>query len=386
MEDGVSLYILIDALGWEILRDQPFLDEIVQTRCRVETILGYSSGAIPTVLTGQYPQEHGRWNLFYRSPATSPFRWTRPLQWLPYRLREWRGTRRGIKEIAKRLAGYTGYFAIYNVPVDRLPHFDICETTDIYQPGGLAPTPSIFDVFIERQIPYECYNYHTHTDAEMLSLMPERLRTSDCQVYFLYLSQLDAYLHFHIDDPDGVQAQLQAYETGLRQIVQAARERWGQVRLRVFSDHGMTPIQQTVDLIPEIERLGLRVPEDYLPAYDSTMARFWVENEQAETALRQCLAQLPCGRVLPASELHDLGLGFDDDRYGHLVFVLNPGTLMCPSDMGRLRFAGMHGFHPHADPNAHAVFLSSDVHTPPVRHITDIFPTLLADFASPIHA
>ncbi len=382
MDDSVSLYVLIDALGWEILRDQPFLDDIVQTRSRVETILGYSSGAIPTVLTGQYPRDHGRWNLFYRSPATSPFWWTRPLKWLPYRLREWRGTRRGIKEIAKRLAGYTGYFAVYNVPVDRLPHYDICETTNIYEPDGLAPTASIFDVFTDRQIRYECYNYHTHTDAEILSLVPKRLQTSACQVYFLYLSQLDSYLHFHIDDPEGVRAQLQFYEAGLRHLFATAQKQWGQVRLRIFSDHGMTPIRQTVDLMPEIERLGLRVPHDYLPAYDSTMARFWVEHERAETQLRQCLEQLPYGRVLSAAELDALGLGFDDDRYGHLVFVLHPGTLMCPSDMGRLQFAGMHGFHPHMDPNAYAVFLSSDVHTPPVQHITDIFPTLLADLPS----
>ena len=90
---------------------------------------------------------HGHWNLFYRSPATSPFRWTRPLRWLPPGVREWRGTRRGIKEIAKWLSGYSGYFAIYNVPVDRLAYYDICETTDIYQPGGLAPSRSIFDIF-----------------------------------------------------------------------------------------------------------------------------------------------------------------------------------------------------------------------------------------------
>lgn len=382
MHDGVSLYVLIDALGWEILRDQPFLDDIVQTRSRVETILGYSSGAIPTVLTGQYPRDHGRWNLFYRSPATSPFWWTRPLQWLPYRLREWRGTRRGIKEIAKRLAGYTGYFAVYNVPVERLPHYDICETTNIYEPGGLAPAQSIFDVFTDRQKPYECYNYHTHTDAEILSLVPKRLQTSPCQVYFLYLAQLDSYLHFHIDNPDGVRDQLHFYEDGLRHIYETAKSRWGQVRLRIFSDHGMTPIRRTVDLIPDIERLGLRVPHDYLPAYDSTMARFWVEHERAERQLRQCLEQRSDGRLLSAVELEKLGLGFDHDRYGHLVFVLHPGTLMCPSDMGRLRFTGMHGFHPQEDPNAYAVFLSSDVHTPPVQHITDIFPTLLADLCA----
>jgi Type I phosphodiesterase / nucleotide pyrophosphatase len=376
---GVSLYVLIDALGWEILRDRPFLDDILQERYQVETILGYSSGAIPTVLTGQYPNEHGHWNLFYRAPATSPFRWTRPLRRLPHRLREWRGTRRGIKEIAKRLSGYSGYFAVYNVPVDRLAYYDICETSDIYQPGGLAPARSLFDVFATHEVPYECYNYHQHTDQDILSLVPQRLQASSCQVYFLYLSQLDSYLHFHVDDEQGVSDQLRFYEDGLRTIYYTALAQWGQVRLTIFSDHGMTPIRHTVDLIREVERLDLRIPEDYLPAYDSTMARFWVETEQASSQLCRLLDDLPYGKRLTEAECTDLRLTFDDDRYGHLIFLLNPGTLMCPSDMGRIPFAGMHGFHPQEDPSSYAVFLSSERHPQPVTHIAEIFPTILSD-------
>jgi hypothetical protein len=378
-DDGVTIYVLIDALGWELLRNRPFLDDILPERHRVETILGYSSGAIPTVLTGQLPCDHGHWNLFYRSPATSPFRWTRPLRWLPPSVREWRGTRRGIKEIAKWLSGYSGYFAVYNVPVDRLAYYDICETTDIYQPSGLAPSRSIFDVFTEQGVPYECYTYHRHTDEEILSLVPQRLLESPCQLYFLYLSQLDAYLHFHAHDAAGISEQLLFYEQRLRQVFRTAQERWGWVRLMIFSDHGMTPIQHTFDLIREVEGLDLRIPEDYLPAYDSTMARFWVGNTRAETQLRRLLDNIPCGRILAAQELQDLGLGFADDRYGQLIFLMEPGTLVSPSDMGRITFAGMHGFHPQEDPHAYAVFLASECQGLPVSHITEIFPTILAD-------
>lgn len=379
--DGCAIYVLIDALGWEILRDHPFLDDILQERRRVETILGYSSGAIPTLLTGQFPNEHGHWNLFYRSPETSPFRWTRPLKWLPHSLREWRGTRRVVKEVSKRLSGYSGYFAIYNLPIDRIEHYDICETTDIYQPGGLKPTNSIFDIFKMRDVPYEGYNYHGHTDEQILSLIPKRIVESDCKVYFLYLSHLDAYLHSHVSDTQGVDEQLRFYEEGLRRIYRAAQARWGQARLTVFSDHGMTPIKRTFDLITEVNCLGLRVPEDYLPFYDSTMARFWVENERAETQIRRFLDDLPCGRLLPDQELEDLGIAFDDGRYGHLVFVMEPGTLICPSDMGRVPFGGMHGFHPKEDPSSYAVFLSSEQHPQPVNHITDIYPTILKDLS-----
>jgi hypothetical protein len=177
----------------------------------------------------------------------------------------------------------------------------------------------------------------------------------------------------------GVSEQLLFYEQRLRHVFRTAQERWGWVRLMIFSDHGMTPIQHTFDLIREVEGLDLRIPEDYLPAYDSTMARFWVENERAESQLRHRLDDLPCGRLLSAQEIEHLGLAFDDTRYGHLIFLMEPGTLICPSDMGRIPFAGMHGFHPQEDSNAYAVFLSSERHALPVTHITEIFPTILAD-------
>jgi hypothetical protein len=141
----------------------------------------------------------------------------------------------------------------------------------------------------------------------------------------------------------------------------------------------MTPIRHTFDLIRQVEGLALRVPEDYLPAYDSTMARFWVGNTRAEARLRGLLDNVPCGRILAEQELQDLGLGFDDDRYGQLIFLMEPGTLVSPSDMGRITFAGMHGFHPQEDPHAYAVFLASESQERPVRHITEIYPAILAD-------
>jgi len=375
---GASIYVLVDALGWEILRDRPFLDDVLTDRRRLRTILGYSSGAIPTLLTGQYPDEHGHWNLFYRSPETSPFAWTKPLGWLPRTLRESRVTRRAVSAASRRLSGYSGYFTIYNLPVDRLPHFDICEHSDIYAPGGLAPARSLFDEFIDRRIPYECYNYHRHSDAAILDLVPKRLRDSEARVFFLYLCQLDAYLHYHVGDGAGVSTTLAWYEARLRAVYEAAVARWGSATLHVFSDHGMTPITGTYDLIREVESLGLRVPDDYLPAYDSTMARFWITSRRAAERIPALLSRLHCGRLVTDEERKSLRIAFADRRYGDLIFLMNSGTLICPSDMGRKPYAGMHGFHPD-EPESYGVLLSSTPVPDCIRHIADVQPVILAD-------
>ena len=377
MRTPLSIYVLVDALGWEILRARPFLDDLLAERRWLATILGYSSGAIPTLLSGLTPSQHGHWNLFYRDPARSPFGWTRPLARLPRPLVENRVSRRALKLLARRRSGYSGYFSLYDYPVAHLAQFDLTEKRDIYRPGGLD-CPSLFDDLAAARVPYECYNYHGHTDAQILALAPERAARTEARVLFLYLSGLDHHLHFHVHEPDSVSATLAWYEAGLRRVWEAATRARRDVRLFVFSDHGMTPIRWTHDLRRDVQALGLRVPADYLPAYDSTMARFWVSTERARAALTALLEDHPCGTLMTPAELQRLGVWFEDGRYYHLLFLMKPGMLLSPSDMGTVRFAGMHGYHP-SEPTADAVLLSTVAGDKAVDHITGVRGVLLED-------
>jgi len=377
MPAPLSVYVLIDALGWEILRERPFLDDLLAERRWLVTILGYSSGAIPTLLSGLTPSQHGHWNLFYRDAARSPFGWTRPLARLPRPLVENRVSRRALKLLARRRSGYSGYFSLYDYPVAHLAQFDLTEKRDIYRPGGLD-CPSLFDDLAAARIPYECYNYHGHTDAQILALAPERAARTEARVLFLYLSGLDHHLHFHVHEPDTVSATLAWYEAGLRRLWEAATRARRDVRLFVFSDHGMTPIRWTHDLRRDVQALGLQAPADYLPAYDSTMARFWVSTERARAALTALLEDHPCGTLMTPAELQRLGVWFEDGRYYHLLFLMKPGMLLSPSDMGTVRFAGMHGYHP-SEPTADAVLLSTVPVDKAVDHITGVRGVLLQD-------
>jgi hypothetical protein len=377
MSAPLSIYVLVDALGWEVLRDRPFLDDLLVERRWLTTILGYSSGAIPSLLSGLTPSQHGHWNLFYRDPGRSPFRWTRPLGRLPRPLVENRVSRRALKLVARRVSGYRGYFSLYDYPVAHLAEFDLTEKRDIYQPGGLDRR-SIFDDMTQAGIAYECYNYHAHTDAEILALAPERAARSDARVLFLYLSGLDHHLHFHVHEPASVTTRLAWYEAGLRAVWQAAVGAGRDARMFVFSDHGMTPIRWTHDLRRDVRGLGLRVPSDYLPAYDSTMARFWVWNDRARDALTALLGDHPCGSLLQPAELQRLGVWFEDGRYYHLLFLMKPGMLLSPSDMGTVRFAGMHGYHP-SEPSADAVLLATVPVDKAIDHITGVRGVLLQD-------
>jgi hypothetical protein len=143
----------------------------------------------------------------------------------------------------------------------------------------------------------------------------------------------------------------------------------------------MTPIRWTYDLRRDVAVLGLS-ERDYLAAYDSTMARFWTWNDRARDRLVEVLTDHPCGQLLGRDELTRLGVWFDDDRYYQLLFVMKPGVLLNPSDMGHYRFAGMHGYHP-SESTADAVLLSTAAVDKTVDHIAGIHDLLLADLGVP---
>ena len=366
------LLILIDALGWEYLKEGSFLSDILPYRTPLRTVLGFSSGAIPAILTGRTPQSNGLWNLYYHDPAGSPFRWVKAFRWLPARVLDNRYTRKLIKEAGRRVLGLGANFEC-NVPVSLLPYFNISEKRNIYEPQGLIGNESVFDWLRDKQVPFRTYSYHRYSDAEIFSRALADVRSRRYDFYFLYLAEMDAFLHQHCRDREKVEAKLQYYAERLRQLITAARNSHPDILCAVFSDHGMTPTRATYDLVAEIEQLGYRTPQDLLAVYDSTMARFWFFNSEARQAVTRRLAELPCGRILSDRVLETLGLLFSDRRYGELIFLMNPGTLMARNNFNtRYLPAGMHGYHPD-DPWSDAAFLSSEPPARPPRSIIDLY-------------
>ena len=141
--------LLVDALGHELVERSAVLRDRFPHRRRLETILGFSSGALPTLFSGRMPADHGRW-LMYRRAGTgvagdrrrSPFAGFEPLGLLPSRItRSGRVSRLLTRWVARR--GVRGYFHLYDVPRGLLPEFDLPEREDVFAPRGL-PVDSIW--------------------------------------------------------------------------------------------------------------------------------------------------------------------------------------------------------------------------------------------------
>src|SRR5882724_7164778 len=148
----VRLFCLIDAFGWEYLKQREFLSDLLPYRKPLKTVLGFSSGAIPTILTGVPPSENGHWNLFYYDPEGSPFRWLKYFSFMPDFVMNNRITSKLLKEIGRHLLGLGGGFDCAVTP-SLLRWFNWVERKNIYERGGISGAPSIFDQLAENQIP-----------------------------------------------------------------------------------------------------------------------------------------------------------------------------------------------------------------------------------------
>jgi predicted AlkP superfamily pyrophosphatase or phosphodiesterase len=369
----IHLFVLIDALGWRFLEGRAFLADLLPYRAPLRTVLGFSSGAIPTILTGLPPARTGHWNLFYYDPEGSPYRWLRAFLFLPDGILEHRVTRKLLKELGRHVLGLGPLFECCVSP-RLLPWFNYVEKQNIYDCGAIAAAPSIFDHAKEKGTSFRVYSYHQWTDKQIFHRVREDLRNSDTSLFFVYLSELDLFLHNHCVDAGQVSQQLNWYARELAELYQHASRIDPEAKLTVFSDHGMTPVRHHYDLVAEMEGLHFRMPDDYLAVYDSTMARFWFFNPQARQAIPRRLETLPCGRIIPDEELQRLGVFFPDRRYGERIFLMHPGWLLSRSDFNGRGWmpVGMHGYHPE-DPDSDGIFLSNRQPPVCVTTVADVY-------------
>lgn len=370
----LNIFVLIDALGWQYVKKTDFLSDCLPYRKPLQTILGYSCGAIPTILTGRPPTTTGHWNLFYYDPEKSPFRWLKFSRFLPSTIADNRVSRKIMKELGRRVLGMGPLFEC-SVSPKLLPWFNYVEKKNIYAKRGIGGAQSVFDQLADRDIAHRVYSYHILRDAEIFEQAIQDIRSRVASFFFLYLSEIDMFLHMHCREVDQVNARLKSYDQQLRRVFQAARNVDPEAAMTVISDHGMTPVQHRCDLVKDIARLRLKMPDEYLAVYDSTMARFWFFNDRAKAGVTNTLEKLQCGQILPDEKLKKLGILFPDRRFGELIFLLDPGWILSESDFNGNGWnpKGMHGYDP-ADPFSDAIFLSSREPSVPINTIIDLFP------------
>jgi predicted AlkP superfamily pyrophosphatase or phosphodiesterase len=372
MKAVLPLFVMIDACGWEIVKEDPFARSFAPHRKRLSSVFGYSSTCIPTILSGRWPTEHRNWCYFVYDPDRSPFRRLRYLRWLPRTVKSRRTFRRWLTKFVKVRLNFRGYFDLYNIPFRHISLFDFTEKKSPLRPNGLNRGPNLFDFLEQRQIPY-FVSEPAKTELENLADLVLQVRKEQVDFAFLYWPELDGLLHRVGNDSPQIPAKLRLYERWVEDILLAAQNHYAEVHLYLFSDHGMANCDRLLDLQAHIDVLPLRMGQDYVAVYDSTMARFWFFSETARAQIIACLQSIPQGRILPDGELEQLHTLFADRYFGELIFLVQEGVLIVPSHMGERPIRAMHGYHPSEKHSYAALFTNQAPIPEDINALPDLF-------------
>jgi len=365
--------VLVDALGADKVEATGFLSAELPNRRGLETVLGFSAGAIPALLSGTWPAENGHWVMFHRDPARSPFGVGRWLAHAPRKLRDsWR-VRQWVKQSCRSAVG--GYFDLYEIPWSDLADLDVCERANLYAPGGLGAIGTLFDDLAGRRLSSRVWDWRSDdTDNERAFVDAvvgaARDPAGHPDFLFWYTPSIDALMHAHGTGAAAVDDRLARLGDAIRRALAGARAHGREVWLYLASDHGMADVTRHVDVMAAVAASGLRPGVDYHAFYDSTLARFWFRSPLAEPAARAALEGLP-GRFLTSADEERWGIHFADRRYGEVIWLVDEGGLIVPSYMGRHPVKAMHGYDP-ATSASRATFLSNRPLPLGLSHIVDV--------------
>ena len=374
-EKTIEIFLFVDALGWKIVNDHRFLTDLLPYRKKIDMQFGYSSSAIPTILSGKTPAEHGHLGLFRFAPEVSPFRTFSRLSHLFKPAGFWnRGrVRHHLSKILKKICGFTGYFQLYRMPIEKLQYMDYCEKRDLFIAGGMEDIANLHDTLKAKDVSFHISDWHLSDSANCIAA--EKAIEKGKNFLFVYMASLDGLLHDKVGDASAVETKLDEIGKKITSLYRKAEEYAEKVHFTVISDHGMTPLAGTVDIMSRIAGSGLVFGRDYGACYDSTMVRFYFLNEKSRDVITEIMKEFP-GHFLSKEEEIKYRIYRPDRIFGDAIFLLDAGIQIVPSDMGEKALNGMHGFIPENE-HSYAAILSNEVLPDNMEHIADYFNLMI---------
>jgi len=372
----VTVVILIDALGFEIAKKHSFNIEGLDTRVVVKTTLGFSQSAIISILSSLPATIHGKWMMYSFNSDTSPFKWTK---FFPDSLSDGRRWfRRLINYKLRRIDGIESYYSLYSIPKHILPYIDIPLKRDYFRTHALEDNETVFDKLKKNKHYFKVWDFKV-PESLAFNMLKDEVKDGRGGFYFLYTAEFDSLLHYHGTGSHAIKEKLEYYREKIEELYALLKGKYDDVRLFVFGDHGMCDVHMTLDIISIVEELGLKIPDDYIPFYDSTMARFRVLSEKARRVLVEELSKIDGGTILDDSECKRLSIPVPSKEFGDIVFLLETGKLILPSFMGTEMVNGMHGYHPDS-PCMDSIFLSNVTLSRSEINLFDIADILLEGY------
>ncbi len=339
----------------------------------------------PTLFTGVYPHDHKMSQVQLKSGIDSTHRWNLV---------------DGMPDILTTTAQcfahlYTGSFDLAAVPPWRRRRFEIKKTRYMQRTVEaflrLNGVETIFSIIGRDQC-----NYVYSRRFSELPFLPSKLFRRKYRFELLQLHSLDVFQHWRLDDPGRVEASYRTVDHFVQELHSRCQENG--VTMMVLSDHGMEPVQGSIDLVRRVRRLGIS-REEFTFFIEAPKARYWFHTDRARGRILEVLSSLNHGKVLSCRDMHQYNVRFNDVRHGEVYFVADPGYVLFPHDYyhplanlflgltdrqqrSRLlspRYRGYHGYLPHHESEKGFMIVLDDRYgtSRGEADIIDVAPTLL---------
>lgn len=177
-------------------------------------------------------------------------------------------------------------------------------------------------------------------------------RMTDFGVDFIpvYVGITDNIGHRYGNDMDSIAPYLKELDKTIKSIYEVSHNKG--YELVILGDHGMIPVAKTVDINREIKKAGLG--KKSLIFLDSTLARFWTDDEESYTLIRKILQNKfgEDGFIIDKDNYWEYNVPLDilnSERkpvYGDFIWCAHPGVLILPDFFNNPRLVdkGMHGY------------------------------------------
>ncbi len=333
------LVVFVDALGPSQLERFGNKLAFLPHRRSLRGILGYSSGALPTILTGAPPTIHGRMCLFSQRVAGSDGVLS-PLSilgLLPKAVHERASVRRAAAALLARHSRLSGYVALHRVPPEAFRWLDIPEREDLFQSEMIGRSRTFLSDARAAGLRVYSANWKL-PEGERWNEAFELIEKQKPDLTFLYASELDAHLHQYGNNDARTDNLLSRVAQRILRAREILADDARPLVTIVVGDHGMADVNRIVDPRPHVSRVGIE-----RSIVDSTMLRFWADAGTLSRARKELEFTGIPGTWLDLTALRKREVPVAGAPYGQALWLLPEGTIFAPSWVGG-KARGMHGY------------------------------------------
>jgi len=395
-----TLLVLLDAFRWDYLTETqtPYLWRLAQEGTWVRKLRPSPGFCERTDLfTGAHPDVTGNFTAITYDPLSSSYANNRIglgfFNLLESLFAHGTLTQKLVRKTARvyfsRLKGISQ--PIYDIPFHELDKFGLTEDRKSFWQPGAFRVESVFDVMRRENMTvfwqsFTALGMDNGTDKDRCRMLKDNFDKRH-DLYLLYVGMSDIIPHkYGTQSPQRV-ATTQRIDGSVGELVQTFQSRFRDPNILIIGDHGMVDVQRSIDLRRKLNRHvktnRVRLRQDLIAFFDSTMARFWCKTDGARAAVEELLDDPEVSRhgsIVTESEAQRLHVPGPGQGYGDVIWWAKAGVIICPDYFHRHeRYRAMHGYGSDLDAEMGLAIVSgprATTHLIPRARLLDTCPTL----------